>query len=81
VLRFIVIAFKVMAILEVIIGLVMSISASRAMQFIGGGAGLAAWTPILGGILLALYTWAAGDFISLAMAVEENTRAIRMKLK
>lgn len=76
---------KVVAVIEVIGGLLFGValmnSGSNPVMggsFLGGVGGLLSVVfAVFGGV----YTWAVADFISVALAIEENTRALRLSLK
>jgi zinc-ribbon domain len=92
VLRIVVDLLKVMAVIEVagglLFGIVLASSKPSPQPFgaIGGGI-LDVVGP--GGFLVALifgffgglYTWATADMISVALAIEENTRALRLNIR
>jgi zinc-ribbon domain len=92
VLRFVAKLLKVLAVIQagggLILGIVALASSSNAPTFGPGTGGLYAlvgaggfFVAVVAGLLLSLYSWAAADFILVALAVEENTRAIRLGVR
>lgn len=92
VLRFVAKLLKVLAVVQIVGAIILGISIASASSpapgfgaaggglsaLVGGGGFLIAVTL---GLLGGLYSWAAAEIIMVALAVEENTRAMRLSIK
>lgn len=83
VLRFVAKFLKVAAVIQVAAGLTLGIIIIVALNqpAAAARAGSMFLLTLIFGLLGGLYSWAFADFILVALAVEENTRAMRLGVK